>query len=62
MVNILLHVIIRKKLEAWCQWFTPIILATWEAEIGRTEVPGQPRQIFPETSSPKLLEQNGLEV
>jgi hypothetical protein len=25
-------------------WFTPIILATWEAEISRIVVPGQPRQ------------------
>jgi hypothetical protein len=26
-------------------WFMPIILATWEAEIGRIMVRGQPRQI-----------------
>jgi hypothetical protein len=25
-------------------WFTTIILATWEAEIGRIMVGGQPRQ------------------
>jgi hypothetical protein len=31
-------------------------------EIGRIEVGGQPRQIVLEALSPKLLEQNGLEV
>jgi hypothetical protein len=25
------------------QWLTPIILPTWETEIGRVEVQGQPR-------------------
>jgi hypothetical protein len=32
---------------------TPIILATWEAEIGRIVVRGQPTQIIGETPSPK---------
>jgi hypothetical protein len=35
-----------------------VILATWEAEVGRIEVPGQPGQIAPETPSPKFPEQN----
>jgi hypothetical protein len=35
------------------QWLILAILATWEAEIGRIEVPGQPRQIVHKTSSPK---------
>jgi hypothetical protein len=26
-----------------CWWFMPVILVTWEAEIGRMGVPGQPR-------------------
>jgi hypothetical protein len=30
--------------NSWVQWLTPIILAIWEAEIGRTAVPGQSRQ------------------
>jgi hypothetical protein len=32
---------------------TPVIVATWEAEIWRIRVPGQLRQIVHETSSPK---------
>jgi hypothetical protein len=35
-----------KNFLSRCQWFMPIILATWEAEIGRIVVPGQPRQII----------------
>jgi hypothetical protein len=31
----------------------PIILSTWEAEIGSIMVQGQPRQIVHETPSPK---------
>jgi hypothetical protein len=35
-------------------WFTPVILATWEAEIERTVVWGQLRQIVCETPITKL--------
>jgi hypothetical protein len=35
---------------------TPVILATWEAEIGRLEVWGQSRQRVPKASSSKLSE------
>jgi hypothetical protein len=31
----------------------PVILASWEAEIRRIAVSGQPRQIVLETPSPK---------
>jgi hypothetical protein len=31
------------------QWLTPVILATQEAEMGRTTVPGQPGQTVQET-------------
>jgi hypothetical protein len=36
-------------LEAGHQWLTPIIVASWEAEIRRIVVRSQPRQIVPET-------------
>jgi hypothetical protein len=34
-------------------WLTPIILAIWEAETGRTIVWGQPRETVLQTPSPK---------
>jgi hypothetical protein len=39
-----------------CQWFTAIILATWEAEIGRITVQSQPVQIVHETPISKKME------
>jgi hypothetical protein len=39
-----------------------VILATWETDIERIEVRGQPGQIVHKTPSPKKPEQNGLEV
>jgi hypothetical protein len=35
---------LRKSLETRPPWLTTVILATWEAEIGRIVIPGQPRQ------------------
>jgi hypothetical protein len=45
----------RRKTEnlAGCQWLTPVILATWEADIRRTVVLGQPGQIILKTPPPK---------
>jgi hypothetical protein len=37
---------------AGCQWFTHVILATWESEIRRIVVSGHPGQKY-ETASPK---------
>jgi hypothetical protein len=31
--------------NTWHWWLIPIILATWEVEIKKIEVPGQPGQI-----------------
>jgi hypothetical protein len=46
---------LKKKNEwhTWCWWLTSVILATWEAEIGRIELQGQPRQIVHKVPSPK---------
>jgi hypothetical protein len=41
------------RIAAGCCWLKPVILATWEAEIGRITVQGQPRQIVQETLFPK---------
>jgi hypothetical protein len=40
----------------WC--LIPIILATWEAEIGRITVQSQPSQTVQETPPPKLQKLN----
>jgi hypothetical protein len=45
--------LINLKKQARCQWLTLVILATWEAKIGRIKVQGQPRQIVLKTPSPK---------
>jgi hypothetical protein len=40
--------------DSGCWWLTLAILATWEAEIRRIMVRGQPGQIVHETPSPKI--------
>jgi hypothetical protein len=44
----------KRKIVAGCWWLMPVILVTYEAEIGRSMFQGQPEQIVRETSpSPK---------
>jgi hypothetical protein len=50
---------LRKK-RAGCQWLTPVILATQEAEIRRITVRRKPRQIVCKTLSQKSLHKKGL--
>jgi hypothetical protein len=45
----------RKRVLAGSQWFTPVILAIWEAELGRIEVGGHPGQILLKTLSSKII-------
>jgi hypothetical protein len=49
-----------RKYGAGHQWFTPVILATQEAEIGRITVPSQSRQILHKTLSQKKTSEKGL--
>jgi hypothetical protein len=42
-----------KEIIARHWWLMPVIPVTWEAEIGRIEVQGDPRQMVHETPSPK---------
>jgi hypothetical protein len=44
-------------LTAGLRWLTPVILVTWEAEIGRIVIGAQPGQIVHETLSPKKKEE-----
>jgi hypothetical protein len=41
--------LLRREIGGWAWWFTPVVLATWEVEIGRIEIPGQLGQKFLET-------------
>jgi hypothetical protein len=38
-----------KERFSLAQWLTPVILTTWEAEIGRTAIQGQPQKKVSET-------------
>jgi hypothetical protein len=49
-----------KETKVRSQCLTSIILPTWEAEIGRIVVGGQPGQIVCENPSPKQPDQNGV--
>jgi hypothetical protein len=43
-----------KNISTMCQWLMPVILATWEVEIRRITVPGQPPQIVHKTPISKI--------
>jgi hypothetical protein len=43
----------KEKKEARYLWLIPVILATWEAEIGGSQFKANPGQIVCETPSPK---------
>jgi hypothetical protein len=47
-----------KNNSARCWWLTPVILATWEVEIRRLEVWGQPVKIVQEFSSTRKKPKN----
>jgi hypothetical protein len=51
---------IKTEPEAGCLWLTHVILDTWEAEIGRITVQGQPGQIVQET--PPHLQNNQSKI
>jgi hypothetical protein len=52
----------KNKMKAgnWC--LTPIILATWEAEIARIAIQGQPEQMFIRSPLQNNQSKNGPEV
>jgi hypothetical protein len=53
----------KKYSVAGCWWLTPIILTTWETEIGRIAVWDQPREIVLKISISKSNQsKNGLEL
>jgi hypothetical protein len=49
----------RKQKNSWLLWLKPIILATWEVEIGRIMIQGQPRQKVSKTPSQPMTGYGG---
>jgi hypothetical protein len=50
---------VKIRKEAGCRCLTPVILATWEAEIRRTVVQDQLEQIVHETPISKIARASG---
>jgi hypothetical protein len=50
-ILLLNHILKKQKRRIHIQWFTPVIPATWEAEIGKIMVQGWPRQKVHKTTS-----------
>jgi hypothetical protein len=44
-------VFLKKDFQVQCWWLTAVILATWEAVIGRIVIPSQPGQKIHKTTS-----------
>jgi hypothetical protein len=51
--------IIKKKLLARCQWLTPVILATQEAETGGSQFKASEGKYFVRPHSKKLITKKG---
>jgi hypothetical protein len=54
--------VVKMSLKARHQWVTSLILATWEAEMERIEVGGQPRQKVLETPSQPMARHSGIHL
>jgi hypothetical protein len=51
---------LKKEKTNWCQWITPVILDTQEAEIRRIKVQSQPRANSSQDLSQKPHQKKGL--
>jgi UDP-2,3-diacylglucosamine pyrophosphatase LpxH len=48
--------------DSWCQWLTPVVLATRKAEIGKIMVQGHVHKKDPHLQNNHSKNKNGLEV
>jgi hypothetical protein len=49
-----IHNCFKNSVQARCWWLIPIILTTWESEIRKNVVPGQPGQNIHDTPNSKI--------